>query len=463
MWGGRCVPFDDIDFLGRDYVPNSKWPISHKDVRPLYAKAAEYLLAGNDIFALTSRFDLGPDVTITELERWSRTPQLMLVHRDRIARSSRLVVCLANTVTDFELSDSASQVTGLAVSTTGGKTIVRARDFIIAAGGIETTRLLLAHQSKHPNSLGGANGPLGRYYMGHISGKIATIVFNDPEAISDFDFQVDNTGSFVRRRFTLTPAAQQAHALLNIAFWPDNPPLYDPSHHSSVMSAVFLALVVPVFGRRLLPEAIRRAHVGSGPYPVAAHLRNVIGGAPQGIRELTAILRDRFLSTPRKPGFIVRNRGGRYALHYHAEQVPNAESRIVLNGETDRFGLPRVTIDFRYTEKDVQSVIASHRILDSSLRASGIGRLEYWHPEEELADRVLEQAADGYHQAGTTRMGDDPGDSVVDRNLKVHGVDNLHIASTSVLPTTGQANSTFIGAALALRLAHNLATAKSSS
>ena len=46
-----------------------------------------------------------------------------------------------------------------------------------------------------------------------------------------------------RRRFTLTPAAQQAHALLNIAFWPDNPPLYDPSHHSSVMSAVFLALV----------------------------------------------------------------------------------------------------------------------------------------------------------------------------------------------------------------------------
>lgn len=457
MWGGRCVAFDDIDFLEREYVPDSKWPITHDDIKPWYVTSAEYLLCGDATFSSAPPYDLGPDVTIARLERWSRQPRLMLIHQERIARSERVTFCLDSTVIDLEFGDCDRSVTAVVVLTHGGKLVVRARDVIIAAGGVETTRLLLAVQRKRPNYFGGVDGPLGRYYMGHISGKIASILFSDDKAIDDLDYHIDDTGTFVRRRFTLTAAAQQAHALLNTAFWPDNPPFHDPSHRSAVISAVFLALAAPIFGRQLLPEAIRRAHVGSKPYRIAAHVRNVVAGAPRGVRDLAAVLRDRFVSTPRKPGFIVRNRGGRYALQYHAEQVPSADSRIVLGNEKDRFGLPRVKIDLRYTDKDVQSVIGSHRILDSALRASGTGRLEYWYPREKLADRVLEQASDGYHQVGTTRMGHDPTESVVDRNLKVHGTANLYIASTSVLPTTGQANSTFVGTALGLRLAHHLA------
>ena len=46
MWGG-CVAFDDIDFLERDYVPDSKWPITHDDIKSWYVKVqpAEYLLS----------------------------------------------------------------------------------------------------------------------------------------------------------------------------------------------------------------------------------------------------------------------------------------------------------------------------------------------------------------------------------------------------------------------------------
>jgi choline dehydrogenase-like flavoprotein len=168
------------------------------------------------------------------------------------------------------------------------------------------------------------------------------------------------------------------------------------------------------------------------------------------------ILRDRFLSKPGKPGFLVRNAGGKYALHYHGEQEPNPDSRIVLTNETDRFGLPRVAIDFRFTQGDVRSVINSHEVLDSALRAASIGRLEYRYPADQLFDSVLAQASDGYHQAGTTRMGADPSDSVVDSNLKVHNIANLHVASSSVFPTTGQANSTLPAVALGVRLIHHL-------
>jgi len=246
--------------------------------------------------------------------------------------------------------------------------------------------------------------------------------------------------------------------VLNTAFWPDNPPFYDPAHGSGVLSSVFLALAVPFTGRRLVSEGIRLAHTGPRPYKLAAHLRNAILGAPRGARDIYNILRDRFIRKPKKPGFLVPNRGGRYALHNHAEQLPHPDSRITLGAQTDAFGLPRAIIDLRFTEQDVDSVIDSHRLLDEALRANHLGRLEYWYEPEKLREKVWAGAADGYHQVGTTRMGDDPAHSVVAPNLQVHGLENLFVASSSVFPTTGQANSTFLAVAFAVRLAHLLSS-----
>ena len=49
-------------------------------------------------------------------------------------------------------------------------------------------------------------------------------------------------------------------------------------------------------------------------------------------------------------------------------------------------------------------------------------------------------------------MSASPGDGVVDTDLAVHGIPNLHVVSSSVFVTSGQANSTFLIAVLALRL-----------
>ena len=62
----------------------------------------------------------------------------------------------------------------------------------------------------------------------------------------------------------------------------------------------------------------------------------------------------------------------------------------------------------------------------------------------------------GFHQAGTTRMSA-PADGVVDQNLAVHGVPNVYVASSSTFVTSGQANSTFMIVAFAVRLADRLA------
>jgi choline dehydrogenase-like flavoprotein len=456
-WGGRCVAFDDVDFRERAYVPESGWPIRHDEVKPWYARASEYLLCGNDtFFSAPKRLSERGVLSAACLERWSAEPQLARVHEARIEQSERITVCLNSTVVDLDFGERGRAVEGIVVRGPGGIVKIHAREVILAAGGIETTRLLLAVQRRWRALFGGTDGPLGRYYMGHISGKIAHIVFDDPEAVGDLDFELDDTGTFVRRRFTFSEAALEEHRLLNTSFFPDNPPFYDPRHASSVLSAVWLALAIPPVGRRILPEPIRLAHVGPKPHRYGAHARNVVWGAPRAARDLLHVIHDKFLSKPRKPGFLLRNRDGRYALHYHAEQEPNAESRVVLSDENDAFGLPRVTIDLRFTEGDAKSVVRAHKVLDSALRAHAVGRLEYLYPENELEAQVMVQASDGYHQVGTTRMGRNAKKSVVDSDLKVHDVENLYVASSSVFPTTGQANSTYLAVALAVRLANYL-------
>lgn len=56
-----------------------------------------------------------------------------------------------------------------------------------------------------------------------------------------------------------------------------------------------------------------------------------------------------------------------------------------------------------------------------------------------------------------TRMASSAMDGVVDRDLRVLGIANLYLCSTSVFPTSNQANPTLIVVALALRLSHHIA------
>jgi choline dehydrogenase-like flavoprotein len=63
---------------------------------------------------------------------------------------------------------------------------------------------------------------------------------------------------------------------------------------------------------------------------------------------------------------------------------------------------------------------------------------------------------DTLHHMGATRMASDASRGVVDEHCRVHGVDNLFVAGSSVFPTCGATNPTLTIVALALRLADHL-------
>jgi choline dehydrogenase-like flavoprotein len=455
LWGGRCVPFDAVDFADRPHVPLGGWPLDPAELRPWYDVGMRYLNAGAPHFsAPLPGTGAMAECRLDRLERWSERRNLRLLHAEALERDPGLKIVLGAVATGIEVDPVTGRAEGVAVCLPSGRRVtMRARAIVLACGGLETARLMLTARQDQPRLFGGAAGMLGRGYMGHFEGRIADVLFTPAMPEDAFDFFIDASGRYARRRITLSAEAQQSHGLLNMAAWPDNPLLSHPAHQSAILSLAYLSLAAPGLGRLLEPEAIRRKYLEHGVRDVGKHLANIVTGLPEAAREAVSFLYRRYAAEPRLPGFFVRNKARRYAFFYHAEQAPNPESTVSLSEARDALGMPRLRIDLRYGELDVRSVVEGHRIIDRNLRAAGLGRLEYHGPEEERAASVWDQMTDGYHQIGTIRMAADAKRGVVDGDCRVHGTANLFVAGSAVFPTSGQANPTLLITAMSARLA----------
>jgi GMC oxidoreductase len=324
---------------------------------------------------------------------------------------------------------------------------------VLAAGGLENTRLLLTTQRRYPRSFGGEDGPLGRYYMGHLYGSVADMVIHSSTLDSGIDYYLSRDGTYVRRRFTPSPALQQRMQLTNCALWPDYPPIYDPSHGNGILSFAYLCLSVPPVGRRIVVESIRQHYLGSGTIHRWPHLVNVLRNTPETLAFIPSFLYRRYLARPTVPGFFQRNPGRRYSIRFHAEHLPNPLSRVTQSNDTDELGLPRLNVDFRYTEADAAPLLRAHECFGRWLENTRLGSLTWAARESERSAYILAQCYDGHHQIGLTRMSNMARNGVVGPDCRVFGADNLFIVGSSVFPTSAEANPTLLAVALAVRLA----------
>ncbi|MFI5011294.1 MAG: GMC oxidoreductase [Hyphomicrobiales bacterium] len=455
LWGGRCLPFDPIDFEPRAAVGGALWPIGFDEMAPHLASAIRYACAGAAVFAVDDARSPEGDFSITTLERWSGKPRLQTAHRQALESSDRIDLRLHATVVALEWKD--GRVAALrAVAKDGQSVRVPVREAVLATGGLESTRLLLAEQRRRPALFGGPEGPLGRYYMGHVIGEIADIAFADEATDRLFEFYIDAHGSYVRRRFAPTAEAQRRHGLMNIALWPVVPRISDARHGDGFLSSIALALSIRPFGGRIIAEAIRKRHIPEGMARLP-HVMNLVRDLPRTAIALPRLLWNRYLAAVPVPAFYRRNAARRYGLSYHSEQAPSPLSRVSLVADTDSTGLPRLTIDLRFSDEDASSVVRTHELLAAWLERAKLGRIEFRHEPGRRQAAVLAQASHGTHQIGTARMARSREDGVVDRDLRVFDADNLFVASSAVLPTSGQANPTLTVMALAMRLAEKLA------
>ncbi len=464
IWGGRCVPFDPIDFDARPWVAHSGWPISYGDIEAYYPQANVLCEAGDYEYDARLAVPGGmrpmlrgftpSHFNLNGIERFSCPTNFGQRYHEALRAAVNVRVLLGATVTRLVTSADGSRISGLQVRTdrhTGFS--VAADQVVLAAGGMETPRLLLTSDDVHVAGIGNANDLVGRFYMCHIAGTIGSLQVHGPATNVWHGYDMANDGTYCRRRIALQRDVQAALGLGNVVFRLHHPRIADPRHRTGPLSAIFLAqnFISYEYAKRLLSD------VPPGPITWLRHGLNAVTDPFSTVRFLSHWLRKRTLADRKFPSVIIRPRTNLFSLDFHAEQAPNRNSRIGLATERDRFGNRRVRVDWRYSGLDVETVARSFDLLRQDLAEQSIGALALATDEQDIEAVVRRDGAYGGHHIGTTRMGVGPQTSVVDTNCKVFGVNNLYIAGSGTFPTSSQANPTLTIVAMALRLADHLA------
>ena len=461
IWGGRCIPFDPIDFETRAYMPFSGWPIGYNEVARYYPKANALCEAGAFAYTAETAFSdamkpliAGFESTVVStntIERFSRPTDFARAYGAQLAASRNIRVLLHANVTGLKTRENGREIECVDIRSLSGKRfIARAKRYVLATGGLEVPRLLLASNDRFPKGIGNANDLVGRYYMCHVAGTLGTLNLKVPLSAVSHGYDVLPDGIYCRRRFAITPEAQRAHGIGNFIARLHHPRITDPAHQSGPLSALYLALplISYEYSHRFREDGAQGAALW------LRHAFNVLRDMPGTAGFAIHWLHKRMFAARKFPSVIVTPRSPHFALEFHAEQQPQPESRVRLTDERDALDVPKIEVDWRYTGFDIETVRIAYRLMAQEFARSGCATLTY--DEATLEAVAVRDGAYGGHHLGTARMSASPASGVVDGDCKVHGVENLYIASGAVMPTSSQANPTLTIVALALKLADHL-------
>ncbi|MDE1157074.1 MAG: GMC oxidoreductase [Neorhizobium sp.] len=130
-----------------------------------------------------------------------------------------------------------------------------------------------------------------------------------------------------------------------------------------------------------------------------------------------------------------------------SEDLPDPANTISINSAyKDSLGLPGIKMHYRLSDY-------SRAVLPQMME-------DYvnWVQVTNGKPRTLPGAwSSEHHLMGTTIMGTDPKDSVVDPDLRCHDHGNMFLVTTGVMPTSSCVNPTLTGMALAIRAGRTIA------
>jgi len=445
IWGGRSAELDPIDFERRSWVTGSGWPFSKETLAPYYEQASELLdLPATEMReAETSRqrhHGLALDRSLFETSCWwfdERFERFTIGNSADLSASKVLQILLHATVVKIIPNASGTALDALEIANLEGhRGTVRAKAFVLAAGGMETPRLLLAQSTENRQAIGNEHDLVGRYFAEHPRARGGLVVTKRIWPLIKAMPRLQRTKGRLRSALLRgSDQLQRDEGLLNTAF--SLAVRKPPDAHQNVSKRLYTSIkhrLPPDRAGRWLWQRWRRSQ----------------------------ILAREMLSRPRN---LMRLSSGKYGLFVvvRGEQAPNPVSRLMLDDERDALGMPRIKLDWRFSEIERHTVRVLMSTFNRELERLGLGTLETsdwlkdeeateWHNDPLLGNHHIA----GYHHMGTTRMASSPSEGVVDANSRVHSMENLYIAGSSVFPTSGWANPTLTILALTLKLADHL-------
>ena len=396
LWAGRCMPLQSIDLVARTWVPGSGWPILLGDIERYYPRAASVLglpslgnfsapshagrLTETERTLLAAR-DLAPAVSL-----WAPQPKRFgRRERRRIEQAQAITLLLQASVVSIDLDEAGQVVRTLTARTLSGSVLqCAARVFVLAAGGLETPRLLLVSRSRHAAGIGNRFDLVGRYFMEHPRTAFGVVQIEAGRRLALMRGWPLRDGK-LQIGIGATPEAQEREGLLNhYLTLEEESSGYAQQHYQAAIEV----------GKVLL----RRGHVGgrfelgrARSAPVIKDFIYLLSPKeilPHRVWRLATLARQRLAPT----------RGSkRYILVYFCEQPPDPASRVTLGTATDRLGLNRLVLDWRIADSVTASLLRLQDLFGRTVQQAGLGTL--------TPGSGTPHYTDASHHMGTTRMG----------------------------------------------------------
>jgi len=412
-FAGQSRPLGRVDLEDAPWRPGRSWPIDHAELAGQFPRAAELMglvplevgpdgtwaadallsdLPGLDVPPTAARPD---DPVFTHQVFQLRAVSMARNHGGTLAASGRVTVVFGVNAVSVELVEGGTAVDRVVLAALDGRRFdLRADAFVLATGGIEAPRLLLASTGRSPDGVANSSGLVGRYFADHAETPVLPLVSSGTTPVP------------VRYVDGLGPA-QDAAAISHVG-------IADESQRR---------LGLPGFHARLSMLPL--------PFP-----------DDRSALAVSALL---------DPGSAPPE----YALGVNVavDVVPNAESRVTLGDGRNELGERTADVSWVLTDDDEAAMESIVDLLARRLALLGVGRLDTRPPAGTWRDSVVGQ----HHHMGTLRMSASPAAGVVDPDLRAHDVPNLYVVGSAVFPTYGHVNPTLNISALSLRLAEHLA------
>jgi choline dehydrogenase-like flavoprotein len=432
-WAGYCRPLRRIDLEARPALGRPGWPIEYGELERHYDRALEILEIGPLRFDLpywADRTDAGPALiddesveTVVYQLSPTRFGSRYLPDMDQ-ARDVR--VALHANLVGIVPAESGRSVERLDLATMTGRTLTAVADrYVIATGGIETARLLLA-SARDRGGIGNQRDLVGRGFCEHGQNTLG---------IATFARSLDDLRAYAR--------------------WTVPSPLgRGPDGELTLQGALLLT------DETLRREELLGVEAQLYMVPVDEPAPTTVSGPT--LADAGDLLRSFDATSPAlMVGFSVT-----------AEQAPNPESRITLTDEVDALGMPKAALHWVISDDDRRSILRGLEIFGARLGAVGAGRLQMtagslrpsgdpgllgrFAIDPSAFDPTGFHLAHANHHCCTVPMSVDPSGGVCDADLKVWGFEDLHLAGSGVFPTAGVASPTISIVALSVRLASHL-------
>ncbi len=442
-WGGLSSPLDKVDM--------KNWPISYDELFKYYkslhkygfAKIEEFNEKGLDEIKKDADFEIGSEVLNEKIFIAKDPPWNFGKELKHIFEKENVELFLDSTV--IKINKKESHIESVSIKNSLGlENKIKAKNFVIAAGGIESTRLLLV------SNIGNENDQVGRYITNHPKNSSGFIKLNKPATNLTYLYGYLHNGWSKSAGVRVSEDVQKSLGILNSYVRLE--PIFPWTDSSGVAHLLIIIKKAKLFldwWKKQQKKLVNLRDWGETGDDVKQSKKfNLFLSIFEITKDFPAVF-----------SYSIHRLFQNKKIHINTIRLRNfmdmearPENRIILSDKTDRNGMRLPEVILNTSELDRKSVIELHNVIADDLKKRNIGTLT----SDLSTASPWPINSEASHHLGGTIMGDDEKNSVVDKDLKLHHTDNLYICSSSVFPSAGNANPTYTICALAVRLAENL-------